>query len=144
MAKLSRFAPARTCAISKPSKKLSESIHPRASTCRRIEAFCPPPNEVAAIVAKVSAMLPREGRASAGIRHRPVHDRAAVLARKNVNMHVLGVLVGRQHAHSNHESFFVQTERERDPLNSAQQAMPNLRVADREIQYRRDPFFRND
>src|SRR5580658_9071306 len=113
MAKLSKFGPGKICAISKPSRKPSESIHPRASTCRRIEAFCPPPNEVAAIVAKVSAILPREGRASAGIRHRPVHDGVAVLARENVDMHVFGVLIGRQHAHPNHESFFVQSERQR-------------------------------
>ena len=45
-------------------------------------------------------------------------------------MYVLGVLIGWQHAHPNHESFFVQAERERDPLNAAQQAMPKLGVAD--------------
>src|SRR5665213_383991 len=103
------FGPGRTCDSSRPSMNTSASIQPRAMTCWRILAFWPPPNEVDEIAANASAILRSGGRVAGGgdpagsadIRQRAVDNRRAMLARKNVDVHVLGVLVGRQHAHTN-------------------------------------------
>src|SRR5579872_4881140 len=99
------FGPGRTCEISSPSMKRSRSIQPCVSTACRTLAFCPPPNAVDEIVAKVSAILGSEGLCvSADIRHRPIDDGRGVLAGKDVNVDVLGVLIGRQNAQPNHEA----------------------------------------
>src|SRR5579862_233995 len=139
------FGPGRTCAISSPSIKRSWSIQPRLSTCCRTLAFWPPPNAVDEIAAKVSAISPSPGFfTSTDIRQRPIHDRRRVLAREDVDMNVFGVLVRRQHAHSNHETLLIKSHDQRDFLHPRDEAMPNVCVAEAKIQDRRHPLFRDD
>src|SRR5690242_18124551 len=97
-------------------------------------------------------MLSSEGRAfsavppapSADIRHGPVDDGRRVLSRKYVNVHVFGVLVRRKDAHANHEALLVETQLQRNLLDSADEPMPDLGVAESKIENRRNPLFRND
>src|SRR5579862_689589 len=125
--------------------KRSRSIQPRLSTCCRTLAFCPPPNAVDEIAAKVSAISTRLGFAGlADIRQGPVHNRRRVLAREDMDVNVLGMLVRRQHAHANHEALVVESHDERNFLNSGKEPMPDVRVAKTEIENRWHPFFRND
>ena len=84
------------------------------------------------------------GEGSADIRHRPVDDGRGMFAGEDVDVNVLGVLVRRQHAHPDHETLFKEAQRKRYLLNSGDQAMPELRVAEPEIENRRNPFLRND
>ena len=124
--------------------KCSLSIHPCLTTWWRMLAFCPPPNAVDEMAAKVTAMSTREGsvcavRAGVAVAASqltsgsgPSTSGRGVLTRENMNVHVLGVLVRRQHAHANHEASFVQAELERDLLNTGDQPAPNRA-------HRRDP-----
>ena len=81
---------------------------------------------------------------SAGIRHRPVDYGRGVLAGENVDVNVLGVLIRRQHAHANKEAFFVKPQGQRDLLYAGDQAMPYDRVAEPEVENRRNPSLRNN
>ena len=61
-----------------------------------------------------------------------------------MNVDVLGMLVRRQHAHTDHEALLVEAQRERDLLDSRDQPVPDLCVAEPEIEDRRNPLLRND
>ena len=54
-----------------------------------------------------------------------------MFARKNVDVDVLGVLIGRQNAHANHEALFMEPQCEGDLLNAADERVPDFRVAER-------------
>src|SRR5579862_25802 len=120
------------------------------TSCRML-AFCPPPNAVDEIAANASATWSSEGRdciagalASADIRHGPIHEWIRVFAREDVNVHVLGVLIRRQNAHSYHEALLLKPQLERNLLNAGNQPVPDLRVAKTDVENRGDPFLRDD
>ena len=111
----------------------SRSIQPRETTCWRILAFCPPPNEVDEIAANARATrqqrrlrrLRRMCRASRHPAIGPLTTGRRVLTRKDVDVHVFGVLIWRQHAHANHEAFFVEIHRDCDLLYAGDQTVPD-------------------
>src|SRR6185312_1460368 len=111
-------------------------------------AFWPPPNAVEEIAANTSATLSREGRVRGcsgsltDIGHWAVDHRRRMLARQNMDVDVFGVLVRGQNAHANHEPFFVQSHLESDFLNSGDQTVPHVGVAQTDVEQRRNPFLR--
>ncbi len=86
---------------------------------------------------KISSREAREG-ASADVEG-AVGRRRGVLATEDMNVNVFGMLVRRQDARANHEACFIEFERDRDLLDTADQARPKFRLARAHVEQRRHP-----
>ncbi len=67
-----------------------------------------------------------------------------MLAGQDMNVNVLRVLIWRQHAESNHEAPLKKIQRNGDLLNAVYEPVPDVDIANSELEDCRNPFFRND